>query len=65
LTAAAEFSLTFEAGSIAIDLHQGEQLLEQIRISDNTYKGGKFGFYNYSQAKVKYEGFEIVPMECI
>lgn len=52
------FILTFTSeGSFNIIIKQGNQVLDNISINDNTFTSGKFGFYNQSQNMVKYKGF--------
>jgi len=51
------FVLRFATGSIEITVSEGNQVLEQWTIVDSTYADGNFGFYNYSQGDVVYNGF--------
>lgn len=52
------FALTFtDKGTFNIIIKQGDKVLDNITINDNTYTSGKFGFYNCSQAMVTYSGF--------
>lgn len=52
-----QFTLQFQPGEIKITVRQGAVVLADITVSDATYTNGLFGFYNYSQAQVKYSGF--------
>ena len=40
-----------------IRVYEGETLLDSITVNDDTYTGGGFGFYNYSQEQVRYGAF--------
>lgn len=51
------FNLVFRNGEFMITVSRGDDILDVIAISDDTYKDGYFGFYNFSQAKVYYNGF--------
>jgi len=51
------FTLQFHPGRIRIVVREGEATLADFTVNDATYAGGRFGFYNYSQASVKYTGF--------
>lgn len=52
------FTLSFTGeGSFNIIVKQGNQVLDNIIINDDTYTSGKFGFYNNSQNMVTYKGF--------
>jgi hypothetical protein len=57
-----KFQLDFQPGVFSIIVKDGEQILFDKTLEDNTYKSGKFGFYNYSQGGVVYEGFETVQL---
>ena len=52
-----DFKLTFFPGVFQIEVRQGNTLLESWTINDNTFTDGQFGFYNYSQNNVVYQGF--------
>jgi len=52
-----KFTLQYFPGEIKITVRQGTTVLADITINDATYTNGLFGFYNYSQAQVKYSGF--------
>ena len=52
-----QFILNFSAGLFEITVKQGANVLEHWVIADNTYASGNFGFYNYSQGNVIYNGF--------
>src|SRR5690606_4520946 len=50
------FFLEFHAGSFRVEIYDStEALLESWSVFDDTYVGGQFGFYNYSQAPVTYQ----------
>jgi len=51
-----EFSLNYTATNINIKI-DGSEIFNVA----GTYDTGKFGFYNYSQSGVKYQGFEETP----
>lgn len=57
------FELDFKPGSFVIRVSEineddgSEKLLDEIFITDDTYSTGRFGFYNYSQGQVQYQGF--------
>lgn len=56
-----DFHLDFNIGNpgdIDIIVKQGALELWNISINDTTFTSGQFGFYNYSQAYVRYAGFE-------
>jgi subtilisin-like proprotein convertase family protein len=52
-----QFELEFVPGHFTITIREGTNVLDTISIDDSTYFTGKFGFYNYSQDHVRYEGF--------
>lgn len=54
------FHLDFNVipGMMSIIVKQGSTELWNISFSDSTFTSGQFGFYNFSQASVRYEGFE-------
>jgi hypothetical protein len=52
-----DFTLLYTPGNIEVTVKQGAVVLEHWNVSDTTYSNGKFGFYNYSQNAVRYEGF--------
>lgn len=52
-----EFVLSFVPGTIEITVLEAGQQLEHWVLADSTYTGGSFGFYNYSQGDVLYQGF--------
>ena len=57
------FTLNFTGkGIFNIVVKQGDIVLDDITITDNTYTSGKFGFYNYSQEMVTYKGFTLVEL---
>jgi hypothetical protein len=51
------FELDYRPGEFTITVRQGATVLATIALADDTYEEGRFGFYNYSQAVVRYEGF--------
>ncbi len=53
------FTLDFQPGQFTITVSEEASgtVLDTIELFDNTYTSGKFGFYNYSQDTVRYEGF--------
>ena len=51
------FELEFHAGAFTITVRQGNTVLASVALFDDTYTSGGFGFYNYSQANVRYSGF--------
>ncbi len=53
-----DFVLTFHSGEFTISLYQEEVLLDTFTLQDDTFSEGNFGFYNYSQDEVFYQGFE-------
>lgn len=55
-----DFHLVFNEtfGEFSIEVKQGDTSLWDVTIADSTFNGGQFGFYNYSQANVRYAGFE-------
>jgi RHS repeat-associated protein len=52
-----QFTLQFYPGEIRIVVKQAATVLADFTVNDSTYTNGKFGFYNYSQAAVRYSGF--------
>lgn len=52
-----DFVLSFTPGTIEIDVLEAGVLLDQWVVNDSTYTSGEFGFYNYSQGDVLYQGF--------
>jgi hypothetical protein len=57
-----ELRLTFKPGDIKIEIWEGATMVMSLTSNDATYRGGKFGFYNYSQPGVRYEGFSFSPL---
>lgn len=55
-----DFHLDFNttAGEFSILVTEGLTTLWDVTVSDSTFTGGQFGFYNYSQQSVRYAGFE-------
>lgn len=54
------FHLDFNttAGEFSIEVKEGATTLWSSTITDSTFTGGQFGFYNFSQQDVRYAGFE-------
>ncbi|MBD2168527.1 putative Ig domain-containing protein [Calothrix membranacea FACHB-236] len=52
-----QFALDFTPRKFTITVSEGKTVLESFTIEDDTYTNGKFGFYNYSQSNVSYQGF--------
>ena len=52
-----EFVLEWTPGNIHITVLEGGQVLEDWVLADSTFTSGAFGFYNYSQDQVLYQGF--------
>lgn len=55
-----DFHLDFNtiAGQFTINVKDGATALWDVTVTDSTFTGGQFGFYNYSQGDVRYAGFE-------
>jgi hypothetical protein len=53
------FTLNFTAGRFQIEIFDGDTLLSDISLMDNTYTSGEFGFYNNSQGGVLYSEITI------
>jgi len=56
------FILKYDPDSFTITIKDGERNIFSKRIKDKTYKNGKFGFYNFSQAPVIYKGFKTITI---
>ena len=56
------FQLDFRPGRFQIRVFSDDTLLREISIDDSTFSGGQFGFYNFSQSNVVYEGFAQVTI---
>lgn len=54
-----DFHLDFNvvSGQFTIVVKEGASELWNVTVNDNTFTGGQFGFYNYSQQDVEYAGF--------
>lgn len=52
------FQLDFRPGEFRIAVKDGQRVIYDKTFQDSTYRGGKFGFYNYSQGGVVYRGFQ-------
>jgi hypothetical protein len=57
-----QFRLDFHPGNFRIVVKDGERVLYDKAFQDRTYQGGRFGFYNFSQGGVVYEGFATVRL---
>lgn len=57
-----QFTLDFTPGEFTITVEEGDSILLSETIQDDTYTSGQFGFYNYSQGQVVYEGFTQEPI---
>lgn len=55
-----DFHLDFglNPNEFSIVVKEGATTLWNVTITDSTFTAGQFGFYNYSQANVLYQGFE-------
>jgi len=51
------FRLNFQPGQFEITILEGNTILENWLVEDDTYTSGQFGFYNLSQNDVLYSGF--------
>jgi hypothetical protein len=58
-----DIELIFRPGDIQVTIKEADTVVVTITSSDSTYRSGKFGFYNYSQAGVRYEFFAISPVD--
>ncbi len=56
------FILDFIPGSFNIIIKDGESIVANFAVKDDAFSNGKFGFYNYSQARVNYKGFTHTPI---
>lgn len=52
-----QITLEFTPGKISVEVRQDGVLLRRLEAEDDTFTGGRFGFYNYSQDNVVYSGF--------
>ena len=52
-----DFRLNFTPGLFEIEVSQAGTVLQNWILADSTYMDGLFGFYNYSQGPVIYNGF--------
>lgn len=58
------FSLEFDQrGEFRITVSEGNEILDSFNIVDDTYSDGQFGFFNFSQEHVYYQGFRRSPIE--
>ncbi|MCA9602003.1 MAG: hypothetical protein KC417_08265, partial [Myxococcales bacterium] len=58
-----DFVLTVRPGMARIVIKAGDTTVVSAESTDAHYTNGKFGFYNYSQAAVRYEFFTITPID--
>ena len=61
-----DFFLKFTPGLFTLEVKDGENIIFSKKLKDSTYKNGKFGFYNFSQAPVIYKGFKttkVIPAQ--
>ena len=56
------FILEFNPGAFTVTVMEGEETIFSKKLKDNTYKNGKLGFYNFSQAPVIYKGFKTITV---
>jgi hypothetical protein len=54
-----DFLLNFSAGMFQVQVSQNNTVLENWLVSDSTFTGGDFGFFNQSQPSVLYTGFTV------
>ena len=56
-----EFTLNFFPGEISITVTNTEtgEVIDSFTVLDDTYTSGGFGFYNFSQQQVQYQGFNL------
>jgi len=52
-----EFTLEVHPGQFTITVRRGATVLDSFTLFDDTHGQGKFGFYNFSQEQVVYQGF--------
>ena len=52
------FHLDFQPGVFSILVSQGSTELWDVSVNDSSFTSGEFGFYNFSQERVQYSGFE-------
>lgn len=57
-----KFRLHSDAGRFSIRVTQGETVLDDILVIDESFVSGNFGFYNNSQGLVTYSGFFLRPI---
>jgi len=55
-----DFNLDFMTtpGQIHVVVKQGATTLWDVMVNDSTFTSGQFGFFNFSQERVRYAGFE-------
>jgi len=56
------FMLDFKPGNFEISILDGTAVLEAWAVSDATFSGGDFGFFNGSQPNVTYGNLEVIPI---
>ena len=52
-----EFTLEVHPGQFTVTVRRGATVLDSFTLFDDTHGQGKFGFYNFSQEQVVYQGF--------
>lgn len=52
-----QITLEFTPGRIVVEVFEEGVSLDRLEVMDDTFTGGRFGFYNYSQDSVIYSGF--------
>ncbi|MCM8531847.1 MAG: PEP-CTERM sorting domain-containing protein [Lentisphaeraceae bacterium] len=58
-----DFELNFAPGLFSIKVTDGNNVLWDVTVNDNSFNSGQFGFYNFSQAQVEYAGINQVTPE--
>jgi len=56
------FQLDFRPGEFSINVKDEERVIHDKTYRDDTFRDGKFGFYNNSQGMVVYRGFETAKL---
>ena len=52
-----DFILDHNQGVFSIDIRDGDAVVDSFVVQNHRYASGRFGFFNYSQGNVYYEGF--------
>lgn len=52
-----DITLDLTPGRIVVEVREEGTLLDRLKVEDENFTGGRFGFYNYSQDSVIYQGF--------